>query len=111
MISYTLNCAAAHEFDSWFRSSAAFDALLEAGKLACPICGSADIRKSLMSPAVRPARKGAAPPAPDVAAKPDPAPPVAGTLSKPSSPIEQAFAAMRREVEANSDYVGLNFAA
>ena len=25
--------------------------------------------------------------------------------------MEQAFAAMRREVEANSEYVGLNFAA
>lgn len=108
MICYTLKCGAAHDFDSWFRSSAAFDQLRAAMQIACPICGSTDIQKSLMAPSVRPARKGSASPPPE---KPVPDLPTVGALSQPGSAVEQAFAAMRREVEANSEYVGLNFAA
>ena len=107
MICFTLKCAGAHDFDSWFRSTDAFVALQTAGQIACPICGSTDVQKSLMAPAVRPSRKGA--PAP--AANPATEPSTVGTLSQPGSAVEEAFAAMRREVEANSDYVGLNFAA
>jgi hypothetical protein len=109
MIRYSLRCAASHDFDSWFRSSDAFDGLQKAGHVACPICGSADVHKSLMAPAVRPARTAASAKAtPDTAA---PDVPVAGALSQPGSAVEQAFAEMRRQVEANSEYVGLNFAA
>ena len=32
-------------------------------------------------------------------------------MSKPGTEVEQAFAAMRKQVEENSDYVGMNFAA
>ena len=102
MICYSLRCAASHDFDSWFRTSGAYDALRAAGQIACPICGSTDIAKSLMAPAVRPARSTAA-------IQPQPA--TSGALSKPGSPVEEAFAAMRKQVEDNSDYVGLNFAA
>lgn len=109
MICYTLKCASAHDFDSWFRSSEAFAALQDAGQIACPICGSKDVQKSLMAPAVRPSRTVAVPPS--AAPNPPPETPTAGTLSQPGSAVEEAFAAMRREVEANSDYVGLNFAA
>ena len=60
-----------------------------------------------MAPAVRPGRKTTikAQPAADIA------PPPPGALSQPTTAIEDAFAAMRREIEANSDYVGMNFAA
>lgn len=66
-----------------------------------------------MAPSVRPSRTAASMPvsASEPAPKPVAGPPTAGTLSQPGSAVEQAFAAMRREVEANSDYVGLNFAA
>lgn len=108
MICYTLKCGASHDFDSWFRSSEAFDQLRAAAQIACPVCGSADIQKSLMAPSVRPARKGSTPPPLE---KPTTVLPGPGALSQPGSAVEQAFAAMRREVQANSDYVGLNFAA
>jgi hypothetical protein len=104
MIRYSLRCAASHDFDSWFRSSEAFDLVQNAGHVACPICGSADVHKSLMAPAVRPARSVGA-------ASAEPVVPTSGTLSQPQSPVEEAFAEMRRQVEANSEYVGLNFAA
>lgn len=99
MIRYSLKCAADHSFDSWFQSAAAFDALADAGHVTCPNCGSADISKTLMAPAVTPARKATNLPTID---KP---------LSTPASPQEAALAALRAEVEANSDYVGKNFVA
>ena len=99
MIRYALKCDQGHAFDSWFKSAEAFDALLAGGHVACLICGSARVEKSLMAPSVRPARAAATPE------------PQAPRLSQPASPAEEALAAMRREIEEKSDYVGLNFAA
>ena len=93
MIRYSLRCAKAHEFDSWFQSAAAYDALHSAGHITCPVCGDGTIEKTLMAPAVRPAEKAAVP----------------APLSAPQNDIEAAFAEMRRQIEANSDYVGVNF--
>lgn len=95
MIRYSLRCAKAHEFDSWFQSAAAYDALHSAGHITCPVCGDGTIEKTLMAPAVRPAEKAAVP----------------APLSAPQNDIEAAFAEMRRQIEANSDYVGVNFVA
>ncbi len=97
MIRYTLSCADGHGFESWFQSAEAFDRLLAGGHVSCAVCGSAEVTKTLMAPAVRPAHKTAAPAAPQ--------------LSRPANPAEAAIAALRRRIEANSDYVGLNFAA
>ncbi len=105
MILYSLQCAALHDFDSWFRSSDAFEALKAASQVACPICGTTDVQKTLMAPVVRTARNATSAPV-DPTQK---APP--GPLSNPGSPVEEAFATMRRQVEENSDYVGLNFVA
>ncbi|PYF11089.1 hypothetical protein C8J30_103185 [Rhodobacter viridis] len=99
MIRYTLKCDKEHSFDSWFASAAAFDALLAKGMVSCTICGSPTVEKALMAPAVRPARKAAA----VEPAKPE------TPLGTPQTGIEEAFAAMRQAVEANSDYVGVNF--
>ncbi|MBD3805136.1 MAG: DUF1178 family protein, partial [Thioclava sp.] len=53
------------------------------------------------APSVTPARKKADAPE----AKPE------RPLSEPQSEAEKAFAAMRRHIEENSDYVGMNFAS
>ncbi|RUS58907.1 DUF1178 family protein [Pseudorhodobacter sp. E13] len=98
MIRYSLKCAADHSFESWFQSAAAFDALADAGHVTCPQCGSAEISKSLMAPAVSLTRS-------EAATLPD------KPLSTPENPQEKALAALRAEVEANSDYVGKNFVA
>lgn len=94
MIRYNLKCDGGHGFESWFQSGAAFSGLLAAGQLACPICGSEAVEKAVMAPSVRPARKAGS--------KVD--------LSKPASEVEAAMAALRRQIEANSEYVGMNFA-
>lgn len=101
MIQYTLKCADGHTFDSWFQSGAAYDKLAAAGMVACAICGSSKVSKSIMAPRVRAARDAAPEPT-------QPAP--SGPLSASASPAEQALAELRRKVEQNSDYVGLNFA-
>jgi hypothetical protein len=96
MIRYSLKCAAEHGFESWFQSAAAFDALAASGHITCPQCGSDQISKTLMAPAVSVARSSGG------ASQEKP-------LSTPANPQEEALAALRAEVEANSDYVGKSF--
>ncbi|NBE06319.1 DUF1178 family protein [Paragemmobacter ruber] len=93
MIRFQLKCAQDHGFDSWFQSGAAFDALKAAGHVACPVCGSAEVEKALMAPSV--ALRAGAEEAP--------------ALRAPANEREAALAALRRQVEENSDYVGMNF--
>ena len=90
MVRYSLSCADGHSFESWFGSAAAFDDLAKRGLLSCVECGSSKVEKALMAPAVSTAPKD---------------------LTKPRDPREAMLAAMRRQVEENSDYVGLSFAA
>jgi len=109
MISYSLHCPENHRFDSWFQSAAAYEALVLARRLSCPVCGSVQVEKALMAPAVRPARSKAG--TASVAGQPQAAGdvPTASALRTPANEREAALAALRREVEETSDYVGLNF--
>lgn len=102
MIRYDLKCGEGHSFDSWFQSASAFDGLAGRGLVACPVCGSTKVEKMLMAPAVRPARKAAAP----VPARTESQTP---GLAAPRNEMEEALAALRRHVEENSEYVGMNF--
>ena len=52
MIVFDLTCANGHRFEGWFGSSDEFAAQKESGMLDCPECGSAEIVKAPMSPAV-----------------------------------------------------------
>ncbi len=111
MINYTLKCANDHRFDSWFQSAAAFDKLKAAGMVACAVCGDTNVEKAMMAPRVRPARSAAAKPQ-ETTPAPDPeAASTPGPLSQPASPAEQALKELRDHVEANSDYVGKDFAS
>lgn len=101
MIKYSLKCPDDHVFDSWFRNSEAFDTLVEAGQIACAICGSATIEKAIMAPAVKGGKKKDA----EVASV-DHAP-----LSTPANPAEMALRKMREHLEKNSNYVGKEFAS
>jgi hypothetical protein len=57
MIKYGLICKNEHEFEAWFRDSAAFDDQADKGKVLCPECGSRKVSKGLMAPNVSTARK------------------------------------------------------
>jgi hypothetical protein len=94
MIRYNLKCARAHEFEAWFRSSAAYDEQRRAGQVGCAVCGATEVEKAVMAPALM---------AP--ADSPEP------NLSKSASPAEATLAALRRKIETTTDYVGREFAA
>lgn len=94
MIKYTLKCDDDHTFDSWFQSSEAYEKLAKTGMIACAVCGSATVTKALMAPRVK--------------TDEDAAQPVA--LAEPQSDMEKALQEFRDKVEANSDYVGKDFA-
>ncbi|MBV1896889.1 MAG: DUF1178 family protein [Rhodobacteraceae bacterium] len=99
MIQYALKCAEGHSFDSWFQSADAYEKLSVAGHVSCAICGNAHVEKAIMAPRVTAARDTASEPV-----KP-------GALSQPANAAEQALAELRKKVEDNSDYVGMNFAS
>ena len=50
MIKYQLICDLSHEFEGWFQTSAAFDAQNQSELITCPVCGSANVRRALMTP-------------------------------------------------------------
>ncbi len=116
MICFSLICGQEHGFDSWFAKSSDFDTLLAGGHVACPTCGDKSIRKALMAPAIAVGQFGKTQPEPPVisdghagamqGASTQPSP-----LSTPSNEAQRAMEKLRAHLEANSDYVGMNFAA
>ena len=99
MIRYTLRCAEGHDFESWFQSAEAYDALASSGHLACAVCGGGGVEKALMAPKVTAAKAVAEPANAD------------RPLSRPANPMEAAIAKLREKVERESTYVGGKFAA
>ena len=98
MIRYNLKCDQDHGFESWFQSADSFDDLSSKGLVECPTCGSKAITKSLMAPKVQGTKKSK-----DMT--PNPA------ASSPDQVRETALAELRKQVEENSEYVGMNFAS
>lgn len=101
MIRFALKCNHGHDFESWFQSGAAYDALHKAGHVMCPTCGTHRVEKSLMTPRVA-LSPGTAPPSPS---------PAAPAAADAPGTRAQAIARLRTEIEANSEYVGMNFVA
>lgn len=114
MIRYTLLCPKEHSFESWFRDSAAFETLAETGQVACPVCGTMQVRKALMTPSVvtsRAKRKAVPEPA---AAVPPPAEtqaarPVA-LVDERAAQVRTALRELHRRVTEQADNVGRAFA-
>ena len=95
MIHYELVCAAGHHFEGWFADSAAFDRQQEQGLLECPLCGSRDVRKALMAPAVLRSRGG------------DQTPPPNGQVAMAAD--RERFAALLRTLRAIKKHVEEHF--
>ena len=91
MIVYNLRCRNSHEFEGWFRDSAAFDAQSKGGKLTCPVCDSRKVEKAIMAPAVSGAKKSA-------------------VTADEAKKMRQFMTGLRKYVQENADYVGPNFA-
>ena len=106
MIKYSLRCRDGHRFESWFADADAFDALSRAGHVACAVCGSGEVEKSVMAPSIGSGRAESAPARSDTA----PEAPARRPLSEPATPQEAALRELRRKVERESEYVGRDFA-
>ncbi|MGB3456247.1 MAG: DUF1178 family protein [Litorimonas sp.] len=59
MIKYDLRCGLGHAFEGWFGSSSDYDDQAEAGLLCCPQCGTPEVEKAIMAPAVRSPKRSA----------------------------------------------------
>src|SRR5260221_2714214 len=104
MILYDLRCKSGHQFEAWFRDSAAYDKQRKAGVLSCPLCGEKKVDKALMAPAVASgAGREAGPPE----ARPVPAP---SPEQQKAAQAMRFFRELRKHVEGNCDYGGPKFA-
>ena len=94
MIKYALVCSAGHGFEGWFGSSSDYDDQASRGLVDCPVCGSAQVKKQIMAPAVAGTKKQA----------------MSDIAPQMREMMMQAQAAVRSHVEENFDYVGDAFA-
>ncbi|MBW3096471.1 DUF1178 family protein [Pseudohoeflea coraliihabitans] len=61
MIRFSLNCEHAHQFEIWFASNDDFDRQRARKLVACPSCGSTNVEKALMAPAIATSRRRGSP--------------------------------------------------
>ena len=85
MIKYDLKCRKGHEFEGWFRDSAAYDEQAAAGKVTCPDCGGHKVEKAIMAPRV-------------------------GKSRAEMAEMRRKLVELRKHIEDNSDDVGPQFA-
>jgi hypothetical protein len=108
MLRYSLICQDGHEFEGWFRDSAAYETQSRRGLLSCALCGSAKVEKAVMAPAIaRRDRDIIAPAAIETPAAPGTAPVL---LDPQAAELRQMVRALRAHVEANAQNVGEDFA-
>jgi len=100
MIKYALACDQAHEFESWFPSSEAFEAQRSRGLVTCPFCDSPNVEKRIMAPSIVRADK-----APAAQAEGQPM----AILAEKERELRAALRALREHVLKNSEDVGRNF--
>lgn len=94
MIRYALRCQHEHAFEAWFGASGDYDDQVARGLVECPLCGSRDISKQIMSPAVTGTKKAV----------------FQSDMARMQTLMTQAVREVRRHVEQNFDYVGDGFA-
>lgn len=112
MIVFDLTCQHGHRFEGWFGSSADYESQRAGGLLACPQCGSGDVTKAPMAPAVP--LKGNQRPEGGVTPPPGAPHPPQGMSNMPMPPeVQQALAKLaeaQARALANSTWVGKRFA-
>lgn len=112
MIRYTLICDNAHDFESWFASSAGFEDQVKRGFVNCPVCNSAKVERAIMAPSV--ARTDLGPKAPEPSAEPSApkaaAPAPVALMSEKEKAFREMVTALHRHVSENAEHVGKHFA-
>lgn len=107
MIHYRLRCNAEHEFEAWFQNSSAFEKQAESGLLSCPDCGSSEVTRALMAPALQGTHRESAP----IPTEPSPEQKQIATQAHAQAlALKQQLLGLRRKIEQNFDNVGDRFA-
>jgi hypothetical protein len=113
VIRYALVCHEHHVFESWFKSSGAFDTQLARKLLACPVCGSTRVEKAIMAPSVvaptprRPPASGARDEGTPSASRQEKSP--LAMLSDRERVLREKLKELRNQLVKNADYVGHEF--
>jgi hypothetical protein len=112
VIIFDLKCAPhGHVFESWFGSSADYEAQTARGLVACPVCGAAEVGKAVMAPSVG-AKGNRAGRGSDAAGGADGEPPQQLFSGDPETVKQMlaAAAAVQRRLLEGSESVGDRFA-
>ncbi|MDN3645357.1 DUF1178 family protein [Pontixanthobacter aestiaquae] len=112
MIVFDLSCHNAHRFEGWFGSSDDFNSQQERGLVSCPHCGSGEIIKAPMAPAVSAKANRQAPEfvQPELD-KPVPKAPITnGPLPPEISKAMKKLAEVQAKALKDSKWVGKDFA-
>ncbi|WP_336810718.1 DUF1178 family protein [Bosea sp. MMO-172] len=112
MIRYALICDTAHEFESWFASSASFEEQAKRGFVTCPVCNSAKVERAVMAPNVARTDLGPKVPGPvaEAPASAAPAPAPVALMSEKEQAFREMVTALHRHVSENAEHVGPRFA-
>lgn len=95
MIRFGLVCGNKHEFEAWFRNGADFENQKDRDLVACPQCGSHEVEKALMAPAISAGNEKK---------------PVALGMSEQQKEALAKLKEISEKVRQNADYVGDKFA-
>ena len=103
MIVFDLQCSRQnHVFEAWFGSTADYESQRERGLVACPMCGDQQVDKAVMAPRVGP--KGNQQSVQDASSQ------MVAAAPGETKEMLRALAEMQRQILAQSDYVGEQFA-
>ena len=108
MIVFDLRCGRDHVFEAWFGSTDDYEGQRNRGLVSCPLCGSGEVAKAVMAPAVGAKGNRLLAPAP-AAGKPVP------MRAGPPAPAEMkamltALAKAQAKALEGSEHVGRRFA-
>jgi hypothetical protein len=119
MILYELNCSGGHAFDAWFKDADSCDRQIKRKIVECPVCGGNSVAKALMAPRIGKGALSKISPSPatemPAAAAPILVPALrsgadGGKMAMMAANMRETLSEIRKQIEANCDYVGGDFA-
>ena len=108
MIRYNLRCERNHTFESWFQSSAAYEAQEKRKLVNCPVCGSAKVERAIMAPQIV-SKKGRDVVVPAPAATEVAAPASTPLMMAQERELRAKLKELRDHIVKNADNVGERF--
>lgn len=109
MIVFDLRCGGGHVFEAWFGSTGDYEGQRARGLVSCPMCGSGEVGKAVMAPAVGAKGNQRPEPAPSPANRPVPMQSGMPAPAEMKAMLTALAKAQARALET-SEHVGRRFA-